>query len=176
MLSLESDILRIASVPISDPPTTHIFLFQEIEHLRKERSGRISAVKGSIPVKVEFSLDYLTSGAVRVTVLDSSLLRPDTDFFHPAVDPVCGIISLGQDVLPATLLPRLICRLYEVLTSYQRFSLTGGSAANEPACRYLRDHPKMVSTFRVPPLIRIRFRTSGAEQRLNGSESAPSSF
>lgn len=174
MISLESDILRIASVPIADPPTMHIFLFQEIEHLRKERSGKISVAKGSIPVKLEFSLDYFQSGDLRVMVLDATLLHPDTDFYHPNVDPVSGVISLGR-ILPRTPFPMLIWRLYEVLTC-KHLSLPGESAVNSAACRYFRDHPEVVSRFLVPPLIRRRFRMGGAVQRLKGSENTPASI
>jgi hypothetical protein len=175
MVSLESDILRIASVPIADPPTAQIFLFEETEHLRKERSGKISVARGSIPFKIEFSLDYLQSGDLRVTVLDATLLYPDTDFYHPKLDPANGIISLGGNVLPATPLPMLLLQLYEVLT-YQHLDLRAGSAVNPAACRYLSDHPEVVSGFRVQPLIRRRFGIGGVDQKSKGREHAPASI
>ena len=162
MFSLESEIFRIASVPIADPPTVHILLFREIEHLRKERSGKISIAKGEMPVMVEFSLDYLQGGDVRATVLDATLLRPDTDLYHPDLDAMNGIISLGR-IFPATPFSKLIRRVYRVLT-YQRLNMKEGSAANPAASSYLSNHTEMVCRFRVSPLIRRRFRRGGVER------------
>lgn len=171
-LSVESDLLRIASVPVTDPPTMHLLLFQQIEFLRRERSGEISVANNPIAVGVNFPLDYLRSSDPRLyikiaTLLDPVTLDPHPDYFHPNVDSVSGTICLGAGFRPGTPFPALIWHLYEIIT-YQNFSLDERNALNREACRYLRDHSEVISTLRIRPLRRRRLRASAVVQEVKG--------
>lgn len=172
-LSMESDLLRIASVPIADPPTMHLLLFQQIEYLRRDESGAIVVAKGPIAVGVNFPPDYLRSDDPRLyikiaTLLDPFTLDPHPEYFHPNIDPVGGTICLGAGFLPGTPFPALIWHLYEIIT-YQNFSVDERNALNREACRYLRDHSGVVSTLRIPPLRRRKLRASAVVQEVKGN-------
>lgn len=160
-IASESDILEVIPHPSYSPSLLYLLVFNDVAYLRDSGDNNINVSRGIVCVEIRFPLDYLRSTDSNLylktaTILDpSSLLHPDPYLFHPNYDPVSGCICLGADFLPGTPLNNLIFHIYDII-SYSNYSTDERNGLNAVACRYLRDHPEVISNLRIMPLRRRR--------------------
>ena len=148
-LSMQSDILTIAS-PSEDPaPGKLLCHFHNLPHLQRRPDGTVERVsQGSIVLGIHFPVDYLRSTDRWMPLQLISLLAPAT-FFHPNVK--APVLCPGTQLTPGMSLTDLIWHTYDIVT-YHNMNTDERDALNPEACRYFRQHPEVLAKLQPPPL------------------------
>ena len=150
-LAADSDVLSILDTK-GNPPFRFLLQFSGIDYLVQScETGEVEINHEPVLVDLYFPPDYLRSVDPELYLKIVSLLTPG--FFHPNVRIPFGLICLGHDFLPGTLLGDLAFHIHDIIT-YQNATVDERDAYNPEACRYLRQYPDILKQLRRPPIRR----------------------
>ncbi|NOZ20003.1 MAG: hypothetical protein GXP25_02830 [Planctomycetes bacterium] len=151
-LERESDILRIEARR-GEPPTGFLCSFVGVEHLVRDPDGTVEKCTDPILIEVQFPPDYLKSCDPHLGLRVVGMLN--RNIFHPNIRPPA--VCLGNALRPGTTLDEILRYVYEII-SYQNVTPNESDAFSAEACRYVREHPGVLSGLRIPPLRRRKLR------------------
>jgi hypothetical protein len=156
-LAAQSAVLTVTSAPRDEVPAKILCHFHHMPYLRQRPDGLVEMTAGEdIVVGIFFPPDYLRSTDKWHYLKLISLLWPPT-FFHPNVS--APVLCPGARLYPAMPLTALIWHTYDIL-AYRNVNLDERDALNPQACRYLRQHPEILTRLRPPPLRQRRLQVT----------------
>jgi hypothetical protein len=156
-LAAQSEVLTLVDVTGDAVPTRILCYFHHVPHFIQHPNGIVELVTtGDVVVGISFPPDYLRNTDRWLYLKLITFLSPPT-FFHPNVH--ASVLCLGAKLYPAMRLVELLWHTFDIVT-YKNFTLDERDALNPQACRYLRQHPEVLTQLRPPPLRTRRFQVT----------------
>ena len=161
-LADESSVVNILAERGS-PPHGYLVGFEGVEHLVRDSNGVVRKTMDPILVEVRFPPDFLRTSdrhlGLKVVGIVSHLFHPNVK--RPA-------FCLGH-IRPGTPLDEILRMVYEVI-SFQNVTPDERDAFSPEACRYVREHPEVLKSLRIPPLKRRRLNVRATVEHLSDGE------